>query len=156
MHDLFEAFVRNFAIRHCTGAKVSAMSVQWQATDLSEHAFEHLPWMFTDVTIVWPDRKLILDCKYYHAAMVQRENRTKFRSGHLYQLHAYVTNKAVETGWENVEGMLLYPTNGDPFDDTFKLHDRHKIRVSTVNLHQPWGKIEKELLGLLSPAATIA
>ena len=59
-----------------------------------------------------PDRKLILDCKYYQEALVSRYDALRFRSGNLYQLNAYLTNKAVEPGWENVEGMLLYPSNG--------------------------------------------
>jgi hypothetical protein len=71
------------------------------------------------------------------------------RSGNLYQLHAYLTNKAVETGWENVEGMLLYPSNGYRFNHAFTLHSRHRVRVCTVDLQQPWLMIETDLLGLL-------
>ena len=150
MHRLFESFVRNFATRHCVGAKVSQMPIQWQSSECSEQAAALLPWMFTDVTIAWPGRKLILDCKYYQEALVQRDGRTKFHSGNLYQLNAYLTNKATAQGWENVEGMLLYPTNGHSFDHTFKLHGRHQVRVSTLDLQNRWPEIEAELLDLLS------
>ncbi|MEI6607343.1 MAG: hypothetical protein WCP35_18680 [Verrucomicrobiota bacterium] len=106
--------------------------------------------MITDVTVAWPDRKLILDCKYYHEALVTRYDALRFHSGNLYQLHAYLTNKAFEPGWENVEDTLLYPSNGYRFDHTFTLHSKHRIRVSTIDLHQPWPEIEKEFLALLS------
>ena len=101
--------------------------------------------MITDVTVAWPDRKLILDCKYYQEALVSRYDAMRFRSGNLYQLNAYLTNKSVEPGWENVEGMLLYPSNGYHFDHVFTLHGCHQIRVATVDLQQPWPEIEDGL-----------
>ena len=107
-----------------------------------------LPRMITDVTVAWPDRKLILDCKYYQEALVSRYDALRFRSGNLYQLNAYLTNKAAEPGWENAEGMLLYPSNGYSFDHAFTLHGNHRIRVSTINLQQVWTEISTDLLGL--------
>lgn len=150
MHGLFEAFVRNFAVCHCIGAKVSQMTIQWQVTAAREEASALLPWMFTDVTIAWPDRKLILDCKYYREALVSRFDALRFHSGNLYQLNAYLTNKACDPGWENVEGMLLYPSNGYEFDHRFMLHGRHRIEIATINLKQPWKDIETALLRLLT------
>jgi 5-methylcytosine-specific restriction enzyme subunit McrC len=149
MAKLFEDFVRNFATRHFPEATVSAMKVTWQATDWSEATDERIPDMYTDVTVAWPNRKLILDCKFYQEALVSRFDLLRFHSAHLYQINAYVTNKAVEPGWENVEGMLLYPSNGNPFDHTFTLHRHHRIRVSTINLQQTWKEIESEMLGRL-------
>lgn len=150
MRKVFEDFVRNFAIRHLPEAEVSAMEIKWQATDFGEGTLTHLPGMRTDVTVNWPDRKLILDCKYYQDALVSRYDVLKFHTGNLYQLHAYLTNKAVELGWENVEGMLLYPSNGYHIDDTFTLHGHHRIRVSTIDLNQCWPEIESNLLSLFS------
>ena len=148
MAKVFEDFVRNFASRHFTEAAVSAMHIHWRASELAEGTCSMLPRMITDVTVAWPDRKLILDCKYYQEALVSRYDALRFRSGNLYQLNAYLTNKAFEPGWESVEGMLLYPSNGYHFDHAFKLHGKHRIRVSTVDLQQVWPKIEMDLLGL--------
>lgn len=150
MHRLFEDFVRSFAIRHLAGAKVSAMPIKWCATDLNDTSSALLPGMITDVTIAWPDRKLILDCKYYHEALVTRYDALRFRSSNLYQLHAYLTNMAIESGWENSEGMLLYPSNGYSFNHAFTLHGRHRIHVCTIDLNQPWQVIETTLLALLT------
>jgi 5-methylcytosine-specific restriction enzyme subunit McrC len=148
MAKVFEDFVRNFARRHLTGANVSAMHIGWCASDMGKDTSAILPRMITDVTVAWPDRKLILDCKYYQEALVSRYDALRFRSGNLYQLNAYLTNKAAEPGWENVEGMLLYPSNGYHFDHVFTLHGNHRIRVSTLSLQQAWPEIETDLLGL--------
>ncbi len=150
MSRLFEDFVRNFAKRHLHGANVSAMHINWRATVPGEEALPMLPRMITDVTVAWPDRKLILDCKYYQEALVSRFDALRFRSGNLYQLNAYLTNQSAEPGWENVEGMLLYPTNGYQIDQSFTLHARHHVRIATIDLRQPWPEIERELLGLLN------
>ncbi len=149
MSDVFEKFVRNFACRHLPESKVSAMHIDWRASDFGEGTSAMLPCMRTDVTVAWPDRKLILDCKYYQEALVSRYDALRFHSGNLYQIHAYLLNKAAEPGWEGVEGMLLYPSNGYRFDHAFTLHGRHRIRVATIDLQQTWMKIEVELLGLL-------
>ncbi len=148
MAKIFEDFVRNFANRHLPEATVSAMHINWRASELGEKSSRMLPRMITDVTVAWPDRKLILDCKYYQEALVSRYDALRFRSGNLYQLNAYLTNKAAEPGWENVEGMLLYPSNRYSFDHRFTLHGSHRIRVSTVDLQKQWTEIETELLDL--------
>ncbi len=112
MAKIFEDFVRNFASRHLAGTEVSAMHIDWRASEYDESTSAILPRMITDVTVAWADRKLILDCKYYKEALVSRYDALRFRSENLYQLNAYVTNKAIEPGWETVEGVLLYPSNG--------------------------------------------
>jgi hypothetical protein len=43
---------------------------------------------------------------------------------------------------------LLYPSNGYRFDHAFTLHNNHRIRISTIDLQQPWADIETELFGL--------
>ncbi|MEY4244612.1 MAG: hypothetical protein RLZZ245_2197, partial [Verrucomicrobiota bacterium] len=151
MAKIFEDFVRNFANRHLPAATVSAMHIDWRASDLGKGTSSMLPRMITDVTIAWPDRKLILDCKYYREALVARYDALRFHSGNLYQLNAYLTNKAVEPGWENVEGMLLYPSNGYHLDHVFTLHSCHRIRVATLDLQMDWMKIQTALRQLLSP-----
>jgi 5-methylcytosine-specific restriction enzyme subunit McrC len=152
MAKVFEDFVRNFASRHLPEAKVSAMHIAWRASDLAEGSASMLPRMITDVTVAWPCRKLILDCKYYQEALVTRYDALRFRSGNLYQLNAYLTNVASLAGWESVEGMLLYPSNGYSFDHAFTLHGNHRIRVSTIDLQQPWTAISSDLLELLGVA----
>jgi 5-methylcytosine-specific restriction enzyme subunit McrC len=150
MASIFEKFIRNFAARHLTSAVVSAMHIEWDALTDDPTTRNLLPLMKTDVTIKWPHRKLILDCKYYREALKGQFDRQRFLSGNLYQIHAYLMNKAVIPGWENAEGMLLYPTNGIHLDQRFVLNKRHPIRVVTLNLNQSWEMIHKDLLGILA------
>lgn len=150
MSVIFEKFVRNFSSRHLVEASVSATQIRWNASGFSEGAEGLVPLMKTDVTISWPKRKLILDCKYYESALSGRFDRHKFLSGNLYQIAAYLANKAVEPGWEEVEGMLLYPANGIHFDHHFTLHGRNRIRMATLDLNKPWKSIHSDLLHLLS------
>lgn len=150
MAKVFEDFVRNFATRHIPEATVSAMHIHWRASDAGDGALAMLPRMITDVTISWPDRKLILDCKYYRDALVSRYDALRFRSGNLYQLNAYLTNKSAEPGWEDVEGMLLYPSNGYALNRRFTLHGRHRVAVATLDLNQPWPDVARDLSDLLA------
>lgn len=150
MAKVFEDYVRNFANRHLPEATVSAMHIGWRATEFNPATSAMLPRMATDVTVAWPHRKLILDCKYYQEALAYHFDALKFRSGNLYQLNAYLTNQAAVPGWETVEGMLLYPTNGYTLDHCFTLHNRNVVRMATIDLSQQWQAIEQKLLGLLT------
>ena len=148
MHKVFESFVRQFAIRHCHDATVSAMRIKWVG-DWSEEVDEVIPKMATDVTLVRPDRKTILDCKFYRDALVTRFDRHRLHSSHLYQLVAYLKNKAHEQGWENVVGMLLYPAVEHHLALKFELLG-HKIEIHSIDLNKPWSTIHSRLLSILS------
>lgn len=148
MHSLFEKFVRNFAVRHIQDARVTAKSVPW-SVEADAAALVHLPGMFTDITLEWPQRKLIVDCKYYAEAMASRHGTPKLKESHLYQLLAYLKNQAVFAGWEQVEGLLIYPANGSSFDLSYRLLG-HRVRAITLDLNQPWSGIHQTLLEILS------
>lgn len=147
MHRLFEGFVLNFARRHCGGAKIRAMPIDWVG-EWDEVAAQVLPRMFSDVTIEWPGRKVILDCKFYKEALVTREGRHRLHSAHLYQLNAYLQNKARHPGWENAEGLLLYPAVDHQLDLRLQLLD-HPFRIASIDLDQGWPLIEADLLNIL-------
>ncbi|MBL9114620.1 MAG: hypothetical protein JNJ83_06395 [Verrucomicrobiaceae bacterium] len=147
MHSLFEKFVRNFAVRHCHDATVGAKAVQW-SVEAEDSALARLPVMFTDITLDWPDRKLIVDCKYYAEAMSSHHGASKLKSENLYQLLAYLKNQSELPDWESVEGLLIYPTNGASFDLKYRLLG-NPVRAATLDLNQPWEAIHKQLTGLL-------
>ena len=151
MASIFEKFVRGFAARHLARALVGGMTMKWNAVSDSAETMDLLPQMKTDVTIEWPERKLSLDCKFYGEALKGQYDRNRFISSNLYQLHAYLVNKAVQGGgWERVEGMLLYPTNGTRLDHRFTLHGTHPVRIVTLDLNQPWKSIEGDLISILT------
>lgn len=152
MARVFEDFVFHFAERHLKNTKVSAMEMKWQAEG-PEESLAFLPVMRTDVTLVSGDRRVILDCKYYVDALVERHLDSgvkRFRSGHLYQLHAYLTNKAAaDPEWANTEGILLYPVAGSRLDQSLVLNKRHSLRIVTLDFNQDWSCIHRDLLAIL-------
>lgn len=148
MHQLFERFVLQFARRHCPGARIRAMPIQWVG-EWDDEVDEVLPRMLTDVTIEYPDHKTILDCKFYREALLTRKGRHRLHSSHLYQLNAYLQNMACHEGWQDVRGILLYPAVNHHLNLKCKLLG-HQIEVRSIDLDQPWQGIHEQLLGIVS------
>jgi 5-methylcytosine-specific restriction enzyme subunit McrC len=149
LHGLFEKFVRAFAMRHCAGARVGAPHIAWQAEYHTAEAESVLPGMHTDLTVEWPARRIILDCKFYGDAFTSNHGGARLHSGNLYQLMAYLKNQAVLPGWESVEGILLYPAVSHAFDHRYTLLG-HRVRIVSVDLDQPWRDIHAMLHDLLT------
>jgi 5-methylcytosine-specific restriction enzyme subunit McrC len=148
MHGIFEKFVLNFAKIHIPEADSGARVIQWDGSGLDEVSRTALPSMRTDLSMSWPHRKLILDCKFYREALISQYEEQRLRSAHLYQLHAYLRNQAKEPGWENAAGILLYPAVEKDFDFNYSLSG-HPVRVISLDLNQPWHFIEQALRDIL-------
>jgi 5-methylcytosine-specific restriction enzyme subunit McrC len=149
MSRIFELFVLRFAKKHCAGANVWPMKIRW-AVDRIAPDDKFLPEMRTDVTIEYPERKLILDCKFYPEVFLVRHEREKLRSAHLYQLFAYLQNKAISPDWKDVEGILLYPAvSPDIYIHSSHTILGHQMRIESVDLNRPWPEIHDSLLKVL-------
>jgi len=152
MGRIFEQFARNFFRREQSWFRVYAETIAWQA-EASAEALAFLPTMLTDTTLEAPDRKIILDTKYYAAALRPRYDRQRLISPHLYQLYAYLQNQ-VSTPGQSLEGVLLYPAGHGPADtqavDLRYTLGGHPVRVVTLNLQQPWQGIAADMLALLA------
>jgi 5-methylcytosine-specific restriction enzyme subunit McrC len=146
MARLFEQFTRNFFRREQRHYRVYAETIAWQAEGSSDD-LGLLPTMLTDTTLDAPDRKIILDTKYYAAALRPRYDRQRLIAPHLYQLYAYLQNQRPAPG-QALEGILLYPAATHDVDVRYTLGG-HPVRVVTLNLHQPWSGIATDLLALL-------
>ena len=150
MNKLFEKFILHFAQRHLSpAAQFSAPKVKWLAEFATQETALLMPEMKTDIAISWPDRKLIIDCKYYSEALKKNQyGGAKFDSSNLYQLVSYLTNQREVPGWRNGEGMLLYPTTSEDFFHNLKILG-HNVQVRSINLDQGWQLIEEDLLRAL-------
>lgn len=148
MARIFEQFVRNFYRREQRQYRVFAETISWQASAPEPTALALLPTMLTDTTLESPTRKIILDTKYYAAALRPRYDQQKLISPHLYQLYAYLQNQRPAPG-QALEGILLYPAATAPLDVRYTLGG-HPVRVLTLDLHQPWPVIAAALLRLVS------
>ena len=148
MARLFEQFVRNFYRLEQRGFRVSSETIAWQAEAETAAALALLPTMITDTSLESPARKIILDTKYYAAALKRHHDQARLISPHLYQLYAYLQNQPARPG-QQLEGILLYPAAAQAVDLRYTLGG-HPVRVVTLDLNQPWEGIAAALLGLLS------
>jgi len=149
MHRLFQDFVYNFYKLEQKEFKVSATRIYWQVAPETPEDLEYLPMMQTDVCLTKHDRKIILDCKYYRETLQHGQYKQTLHSSHLYQIFAYVKNKESDEGWENCEGILLYPAVNQTLDLSYNIQG-HLIQVKTIDLNQDWQKIKDDLLMITS------
>ena len=161
--DLFEAFVRNFYAKHLAHqgwTHIGRRHIKWQWEALTTGSAAFLPKMETDITLEHPDRKIILDTKFFGSGGVDsnhNRDREKFHSANMYQLHAYVTQTALAASHpsahphdHDASGMLLYATvNDQDFHHRYQMGP-HAMAVATVNLGLPWRAVEARLLAVVS------
>jgi 5-methylcytosine-specific restriction enzyme subunit McrC len=147
MARLFEQFVRNFYRLEQRRYRVLSETIQWQALAENAAGLALLPAMITDTTLESPERKIILDTKYYASALRQRYNQQKLIAPHLYQLYAYLQNQPTLPG-QQLEGILLYPAATQAVDMRYTLGG-HPVRIVTIDLAQPWPRIAADLLMLV-------
>lgn len=146
MAALFEKFVKNFYEQH-SPFDVSAPHLHWSQDGPSE-SLALVPRMETDVVLDSPERQIVLDCKFYKEAFKGKgEANPRFNSNHLYQITAYLRNAQREKGWQNVEGILLYPAVAQNFHHDLQL-DGFRLQIASVDLDQEWREIHKGLLSL--------
>ena len=148
MARLFEQAVRNFYRREQRQYRVLAETIAWQAEAVPPAPLSLLPTMLTDTTLDSPARKIILDTKYYAAALRPRYDQQRLIAPHLYQLFAYLQNTRPAPG-QALEGILLYPAATAALDVRYALGG-YPVRIVTLNLHQPWPGIAADLLALVA------
>jgi 5-methylcytosine-specific restriction enzyme subunit McrC len=150
MGRLFEEFVRNFFKREQSRFQVGCEIINWQAKPLGDTPMDMLPTMRTDVSLTSPQRKIIIDTKYYVHALQVHYAKESIHSANLYQLHAYLTNTDAEEGVQSgCEGILLYPTVERELDLQYEIKG-HKISIRTINLNQEWQDIHRSLLRMVA------
>ena len=150
MGFLFQQFVKTFCERE-TDYRVSAPRIAWFGAEGTEADLRHLPGMQTDIVLRSSERTIIVDTKFYTSPLDTRFGVERAKSGHLYQIFAYVTNwaAAAPVSDPEPEGWLLYAAVDGDFDYRFELMGR-SIRVCSIDLAQEWREIEGELKGLVN------
>jgi 5-methylcytosine-specific restriction enzyme subunit McrC len=148
MAFLYEAFVRNFYKSH-THFLVKREDIQWRWRPADKAAAGLLPKMQTDISLTSATRKIIIDCKFTPEATQHHYEAETLRSGHLYQIDAYMNNLKAGKLSELCEMMLLYPTVDTALSASYSDKDR-KISIRTINLNQPWQDIHQDLLNLVA------
>ena len=164
MWALFEEFVTGFYQREQRVYRVNpgGRRIQWAdpgwATDADR---ARIPVMDADVILESPERRIILDTKYYRDALARGRGRGagigpasgtasstgKLHSENLYQLLAYLRNRqATRPDGPVHEGILLYPQVGDEALRADIRLEGFRIQARTINLDQDWRLIHEEML----------
>lgn len=155
LSTVFENFVFNFYRHELPGWQVSAPTIRWQTDDANADALELVPRMETDVCLRSPGRAIILDTKFYAQALKTGAfGHSRLPAANLYQLFTYLRQRSCEPGWEQAEGVLLYPRTTRDFAAEFTTHG-HRIRALTLDLRRPWQSIHAALMRIVvaSPPA---
>ena len=156
MARVFEDFVRNFYRTEQRAFAVLPLTIPWEADALSTTGAGRLPVMIVDIYLRSPDRRMIIDTKYYAKSLQQSLFGTpSFQSGNLYQLFSYLKNVTADQAFANCEGMLLYPQVGPCLRESYQIQG-HPVTLATVNLAQPWPAIARDLIDLLTPVRVAA
>lgn len=152
---IFQSFVKNFYRIEQKQFSVRPLQLKWDAVADSQDAAELLPVMTTDIFLSSPDRKIIIDTKYYSSALSEHHGKHSLTSSHLYQLFAYLKNARTRgPEYSQPEGILLYPAVGEAIRAKYTIQG-HPVTAATVNLDKPWTLIRSELLALLHSQAAL-
>lgn len=145
-HALYERFLLAYYRRTFPALHATASYIPWQ---LDNEVDIFLPAMKTDITLSDGRKTLIIDAKYYASNILQSQFEKKsIRSEHLYQIFAYVKNKAatMKESPQNVSGLLLYAGTDEEItpNQTYSMSG-NRISVETLDLNQNFAGIKAHL-----------
>ncbi|MBS4194311.1 hypothetical protein KHA97_04380 [Bacillus sp. FJAT-49870] len=152
MAKLYEKFVLNFYRKHLNSQiyHVYSPKLQWNLNEeVSDGDLSLLPEMRTDIVVEnkVTETQLIIDTKYYAETLVTSNwtETEKIRTGHLYQILAYVNNSNYPG---NTKGMLLYPSVNKELNANYSIGGK-AIHIRTLNLDAEWHVIFERLLSFV-------
>lgn len=143
MSTLYEHFLLEYFRKHHACFNACAAHVDWDMDDVPPDSY--MPGMHSDVYLVYGDKTLIIDAKYYKHTMVVNKGKIVYRSDHLYQIYSYVKN-ADKTNSGKVAGMLLYAKTDEAVTpDSDYIIGGNVISVKTLDLSQHFDRIKTQL-----------
>ena len=150
--QLFEEFVIGFysAEQHAYAVNKSGRRIRWNRCDTPSQEWDPVPWMFADIILEAPDKRIIMDTKFYGSTL-SGQIGGKLHSTNLYQLLAYLRNReATVPSSARHDGILLYPTVDEDVDVSVCL-EGFNIRAKTIDLSKDWRQIHNDLLAVILP-----
>lgn len=152
---LFESFVRGFfAVHSPAGCKVGKRSYPWRELEAQAQTERLVPVLQPDVVVERSLSTLLIDAKCYEHPLDTRWGTQRFRSSHVCQMHAYLTNWQSSLPPAAIGGLLLYARVTDDFDHVVRI-GQHAVRLATVDLAQPWPVVEARMMQLLDTGSVI-
>ena len=153
MWRLFEEFVTEFYRLEQSQYSVNrgGRGIPWHdAFAPQESDLARIPRMEADVLLDSPDRRIVLDTKFYKEALGGLGETKKLHSGNLYQLLAYLRNReAANPNGPLHDGILLYPVVAEPLSIEVRL-EGFRIQARGIDLAQEWCRIHEDMLEILT------
>jgi len=152
MWSLFEDFVKEFYVSEQDYYSVNkcGRQIAWfNADGVTNDDRDKIPRMEADVILDAPDRRIILDAKFYADALSGRAGGKKLNSPNLYQLLAYLRNReqTAEPGPKH-DGILLYPVVKESIAIDVTL-EGFRVQARGIDLTQTWRTIHQDMLTLV-------
>ena len=158
IRKIYEKAVFSFYQYHLDSRvwKVEASKkLSWQIYDATPGFKNFLPGMRTDIEItnMVTGEKTVIDTKFTSITNTHFD-KEKFKSGHLYQIYAYLRTQEPPNYQEDslnprTSGMLLYPTIDSEYNESASIQG-HKLSLVTVDLSQESTSITNRLLSLFA------
>jgi 5-methylcytosine-specific restriction enzyme subunit McrC len=151
VRHLFERAVGN-ALRHelePEGWRITqGRRITWPVTEASAGLLAVLPGMQTDIELNHLDtgRRVVIDTKFTHILTSSNYRGEILRSGHLYQIYAYLRTQenASDPSSLAAEGVLLHPQAGGAVEERMVVNG-HAVTVKTVDLTTTAQEFEEQL-----------
>lgn len=144
--SIFEEFLRNFYKIH-TNYLVKSRYYYFDWAPVEKSNLNLLPRMETDIELVYSNKKIIIDAKYYKYAFSNRSEAPKFLSNNIYQMKTYLMQNL--NNYETLRGIIIYPSNGYEFNEKFDSDRGYTMEFMTVDLNMEWEDIKARLLRVL-------
>jgi 5-methylcytosine-specific restriction enzyme subunit McrC len=149
MSRIFEDFLRNFYSYEQGEYAVARENMRWRIVYESGGDATLIPLMRTDVTLRSSLATVVMDAKFNADPFPLSSGTPKLRSGHLYQLFAYMKHAAERAPELPVSGALIYAAPNHARLERYML-DGHEFIVAAVDLSQSWQGVHDQLLAILS------
>lgn len=151
MEKLYEDFIIEFYRREQDQYRVNhrGRRIAWDDEGTPDDQRSKIPQMEADVILEGPDRRIIMDAKFYQESLGGRYGG-KLHSNNLYQLLAYLRNReATATPGPQHEGVLLYPVVEASLAVDVRL-EGFSIRARSIDLAQDWRNIHADMLAVIA------
>lgn len=147
MSRIFELFLLNFYRSHAEGYTAEPEEMRWKIETGSAAGRRLIPVMRTDITLRSKVDLLVMDAKFYTDPFPRSWGSPRVRSGHLYQLFAYMKHAGGAGSTLPVRGALVYAAPDGGLTERYVI-DGHPVCVSAVDLSKPWSIIHAQLMEL--------
>ncbi len=150
MSRIFELFLLNFYRMHADGFSADPEEMRWRIEEGSTGDRSLIPVMRTDITLRSRSDILVIDAKFYADPFPRSWGAPRLRSGHLYQLFAYLKHAGRDGSLAPVRGALVYAAPQESIQERYRI-DGHDVTIATVDLSCAWSDIHDALLAIVSP-----